>query len=34
MMKLYYAPGVCSLSRHLLFKATGVPFQADKTPVR
>jgi glutathione S-transferase len=34
MMKLYFAPGVCSLSPHIVFKETGVPFQAVKTDIR
>jgi glutathione S-transferase len=34
MMKLYYSPGVCSLSPHIVFMETGVPFQAVKTDIR
>ena len=34
MMKLYFAPGVCSLSPHIVFKETGVPFQAIRTDIR
>ncbi len=34
MMKLYFTPGVCSLSPHIVFKETGVPFQAVKTDIR
>jgi glutathione S-transferase len=34
MMKLYFAPGVCSLAPHIVFKEAGVPFQAVKTDIR
>jgi glutathione S-transferase len=34
MMMLYFTPGVCSLSPHIVFKETGVPFQAVKTDIR
>jgi glutathione S-transferase len=34
MMKLYFTPGVCSLSPHIVFKETGVSFQAVKTDIR
>jgi glutathione S-transferase len=34
MMKLYFAPGVCSLSPHIVFKETNVPFQPVKTDIR
>jgi glutathione S-transferase len=34
MMKLYFTPGVCSLSPHIVFRETGIAFQAVKTDIR
>jgi glutathione S-transferase len=34
MMKLYFAPGVCSLSPHIVFKEAGIAFQPIKTDIR
>lgn len=34
MMKLYFAPGVCSLSPHIVLEEAGLPYSAVKTDIR
>ncbi len=34
MLKLFYAPGTCSLSCHIVLKEAGLPFEPIKTDIR
>ncbi len=33
-MKLFYAPGACSLGIHVVLEEIGKPYEAERSPVR
>lgn len=34
MIKLYYSPGACSLSPHIVLREAGIPFEAEKVNLK
>lgn len=34
MMKLYYSPGACSLSPHIVLREAGIPFEIEKVNLK